>query len=59
METREPVDIATGIEGILARDGLGDVSHRGRSLIEEEYSLEAAVGRYRAIFLESTGQHPE
>ena len=49
MESREPSDIAMGIKVALARDDLGDVSHRGRSLIESEYSFEAAVERYRDI----------
>jgi glycosyltransferase involved in cell wall biosynthesis len=49
MTSRDPSDIAAGIEGILARDDLGDISHRGRALIEADYTLEAAVERYRCI----------
>jgi len=49
MDSRDPDDIATGIESILAREDLADVSLRGRSLVESEFSLDAAVERYRAI----------
>jgi glycosyltransferase involved in cell wall biosynthesis len=49
MRSTTDRDIAAGIETILARDDLGNVSLRGRSLIEETYSLDAAVERYRTI----------
>ena len=54
MDSREPGDIATGIEAILARDDLGTVSHRGRALIESDYGFDAAVSRYRAILTTAT-----
>ncbi|WP_254830851.1 glycosyltransferase family 4 protein [Haloglomus salinum] len=49
MDSRDPDDIAAGIESVLAREDLADVSLRGRQLIETEFSLDAAVERYRAI----------
>jgi glycosyltransferase involved in cell wall biosynthesis len=54
MDSREPADITAGIEAILARDDLDEVSRRGRALVEEEYSLAAAVERYRAILTAAT-----
>lgn len=47
--SRDPAEIAAAVAGILDRDDLADVSARGRELVEEEYSFEAAVGRYRRI----------
>jgi glycosyltransferase involved in cell wall biosynthesis len=54
MDSRDPDDIATGIESILAREDLADVSLRGRRLIETDFSLDAAVERYRAILRAAT-----
>lgn len=51
MESRDPGDVAHDIAGFLERDDLARVSDRGRELIEEEYSFEAAVARYRSILL--------
>ncbi|WP_276257378.1 glycosyltransferase family 4 protein [Haloglomus litoreum] len=56
MDSRDPADIAAGIEGILARADLADRSFRGRSLIEDEYSLDAAVERYRYILTDAVGR---
>jgi glycosyltransferase involved in cell wall biosynthesis len=56
MQSRAPDDIAAGIEGILAREDLGDVSHRGRSLIESEYNPDAAVERYRRILTDAVAR---
>jgi glycosyltransferase involved in cell wall biosynthesis len=53
LESRAPADIASGVETILAREDLSDFSHRGRTLIETDYSLDAAVRRYRAILVEA------
>jgi glycosyltransferase involved in cell wall biosynthesis len=55
MESRDPDDIAAGIESILAREDLADVSLRGRRLIETELSLDAAVERYRTILRSAAG----
>lgn len=49
MDSLDPADVATGIAEILDRDDLAAVSARGRRLIEEEYSFDAAVARYRRI----------
>ena len=49
MDSRDPDDVTAGIEGALARQDLADISMRGRSLVESEYSFEAAVERYRRI----------
>jgi glycosyltransferase involved in cell wall biosynthesis len=49
MESREPGDIVTDIEEILARDDLAETAANGRGLIQSEYSLDAAVERYRGI----------
>jgi glycosyltransferase involved in cell wall biosynthesis len=49
IESRDPEALRTGIEWILERDDLGEISARGRSLIEAEYSFEAACERYRGI----------
>lgn len=49
MESRDPGDIAAGIEEILVRDDLAEVSDRGRDLIQSEYSLDAAMERYRGV----------
>jgi len=55
MDSRDPDDIAAGIESILAREDLADVSLRGRRLIETEFSLDAAIERYRAILTAAVG----
>jgi glycosyltransferase involved in cell wall biosynthesis len=49
MRSRDPTDIAAEVEDILDREDLGAFSGRGRALIEREYSLDAAVERYRTI----------
>lgn len=41
--------IGKEITNILARDDLPKISETGRLLIEEKYSFDAAVGRYRQI----------
>lgn len=49
MTESDPVAIADRIESILDDETLADCSRAGRELIEEEYSFEAAVERYRLI----------
>lgn len=49
LESDDPGDIASTMTEILDREDLAEVSARGRELIEEEYTFEAAVDRYRAI----------
>lgn len=44
-----PEQIATDIESILTRDDIGVISDNARELIENEYSFDAAVSRYRSI----------
>jgi len=45
----ESSDIAAALERILARDDLSAVAANGRTLVESEYSFDAAVARYREI----------
>lgn len=52
IESRESAVLARGIEEILDRDDLAPVSQRCRELVEEEYSFEAACGRYTDILVE-------
>jgi len=49
MGDTDPRSIATSVERILERDDLAAVSRNGRNLVEEEYSFEAAVARYREL----------
>jgi len=49
MESREPERIAADIESILDREDLTETSERARTLAVEEFSFEAAVGRYREL----------
>lgn len=49
LETSEPAAIAERITEILRSEELPAVSENGRELIEQEYSFEAAVERYREI----------
>ncbi|WP_153553803.1 glycosyltransferase family 4 protein [Halomicrobium sp. LC1Hm] len=46
---RDPATLRDGIESILGRDDLDEISARGRALVEDEYSFEAACERYREI----------
>jgi glycosyltransferase involved in cell wall biosynthesis len=54
MRSRDPTDIAAEVEDILDREDLGAFSGRGRALVEREYSLDAAVERYRTILTAAT-----
>jgi glycosyltransferase involved in cell wall biosynthesis len=49
MDDADGAAIAAEIEDILGRDDLSAVSRNGRQLIEEEYSFEGAVQRWRGI----------
>ena len=49
IDSRDPAALAAGIERILERGDLGEISQSGRALIESEYSFEAACDRYREI----------
>jgi len=49
IDSREPDALLAGIEEILGREDLAEISVNGRSLIEREYSFEAACERYRRI----------
>ncbi|EMA10201.1 Glycosyltransferase involved in cell wall bisynthesis [Haloarcula vallismortis] len=49
IDSREPTALAAGIERILDRDDLAAISETGRTLIEREYSFDAACDRYRDI----------
>ncbi|WP_254274262.1 glycosyltransferase family 4 protein [Haloarcula marina] len=55
IPSREPTALADGIEEILARDDLANISENGRDLIEAEYSFEAACERYRQILFALSG----
>lgn len=48
LESTDPETIATGIETALAAD-LETLGQQGRTLIEDQYSFEAAVARYESI----------
>jgi glycosyltransferase involved in cell wall biosynthesis len=52
MEGTDPDNLCEDIVRILRRDNLHEVSANGRELIEEKYSFEAAVDRYRQILSE-------
>lgn len=56
MGSRDPARIAREVARILDGEDLEAVSERGRALIEEEFSFEAACERYAAI-LEAVGGH--
>ncbi|ARS90814.1 glycosyltransferase family 4 protein [Natrarchaeobaculum aegyptiacum] len=49
MDEVEPAEIAESITSILVRDDLDGLSHNARVMIDEEYSFDAAVKRYRVI----------
>lgn len=50
MTDQRPHAIADRIVEILARDDVSQISERCRDLIEEEYSFDATVDRYRRMF---------
>ena len=50
METVEAEAVAERISDILNREDLPRISEAGRTLVEDEYSFEAAVERYDLIF---------
>ncbi len=52
MSERDPDEIATRIETICRNGDLSRLSENGRELIENEYSLEAAIDRYRRILVQ-------
>lgn len=52
MQNREPESIVRDVKSILRRDDLREISENGRALIQAEYSLEAAVHRYRTMLEE-------
>jgi len=49
IDSREPAALADGIGRILDRADRAAISDRGRELIHEEYSFEAAKARYVEI----------
>jgi glycosyltransferase involved in cell wall biosynthesis len=49
MTDSDAETILEDIEAIMDRDDLTDISANGRALIEDKYSFEAAVERYREI----------
>lgn len=49
MEATDADRILTDLERILGRDDLAEISANGRALVENEYSFDAAVDRYREI----------
>ena len=49
IDSHEPARMRSDIIDILAREEFEDVSGRCRRLIRDEFSLEAAVERYRSI----------
>jgi len=55
IDSREPAALASGIERILDRDNLAAISENGRTLIEREYSFDAACERYRGILRSVAG----
>ncbi|XGI84217.1 glycosyltransferase family 4 protein [Halorutilales archaeon Cl-col2-1] len=48
MDDKTPDEIARRVDGAL-EDGMDGMSRRCRELVEERYSFDAAVGRYRDI----------
>lgn len=51
MDDLDAETVTTDIAGILDRDSLSEVSENCRQLVEEEYSFEAAVARYRELLV--------
>jgi glycosyltransferase involved in cell wall biosynthesis len=49
IDSREPAQLTAQITRILDEEPLTDISAAGHSLIDTEYSFEAATERYRAI----------
>jgi len=49
MDSTDPDDIRRELLSILDREDLPTISRAGQTLIEEEYSFEAATQRYRSI----------
>ncbi|TKX63179.1 glycosyltransferase family 4 protein [Halorubrum sp. GN12_10-3_MGM] len=49
IDSREPAQLQAQITWILNEEPLADISASGRSLIDSEYSFEAATERYLAI----------
>lgn len=49
IDSREPAQLRAQITRILDEEPLADISATGRSLIDSDYSFEAATERYRAI----------
>ena len=49
MDSTDPAAIRRELLAILDREDLPAISRNGRELIEDEYSFEAAQGRYREI----------
>jgi glycosyltransferase involved in cell wall biosynthesis len=52
MSSKESTDVARGIEEALAREDLESISSECRGLIEQQFTFQAAVRRYRAILEE-------
>ncbi|EMA14319.1 glycosyltransferase family 4 protein [Haloarcula marismortui] len=55
IDSRESTALAAGIERILDRNDLAAISENGRTLIEREYSFDAACERYRGILRSVAG----
>ncbi|NHX38630.1 MULTISPECIES: glycosyltransferase family 4 protein [Haloarcula] len=55
IDSRESTALAAGIEQILDRNDLEAISENGRTLIEREYSFDAACERYRGILRSVAG----
>jgi glycosyltransferase involved in cell wall biosynthesis len=54
MTSTDPREIAERVQTILGRDDLEEISSTGRQLVEDEYSFEATVERYRMILNDIT-----
>lgn len=51
---RDPQSISAGVAAILERDDLARISKNGRSLVENDYTFEAARDRYERILCRLT-----
>jgi glycosyltransferase involved in cell wall biosynthesis len=49
MDSRHPSDVVDDVRAFFERDSLSERSDEGRTLVEEDYSFEAAVNRYRKL----------
>jgi glycosyltransferase involved in cell wall biosynthesis len=58
VDTNSPNDLAKGIVRAMQESDIEGISENARRLMVEEYSLEASVARYRAIFADAMSAKP-